>query len=90
MGNAFAFYGDPNTRETERFVRTFDKFFDCLNVRSLDEHRRKRKPNLKPYTSSSDERLTVSIPQNHNHYRLTYKCIFLYLIVAGERLFGVS
>ena len=24
--------------ETERFVRTFDKFFDCLNVRSRDEY----------------------------------------------------
>ena len=46
--------------ETERFVRVFDKFFDCLNVRSPDEHQRRRKPNLKPYTRSDDERLMVS------------------------------
>ena len=38
----------------------FDKFFDCLNVRSPDEHKRRRKPDLKPYTSASDERLHVS------------------------------
>ena len=37
----------------------FDKFFDCLNVRSPDEHKRQRKPDLKPYTSASDERLCV-------------------------------
>ena len=61
VANALAFYGDPNTRETERFVRQFDKFFDCLNVRNLEEHRKRRKPNLKPYTDPEDERLTVSI-----------------------------
>ncbi len=29
--------GDPETFETERFVRIFDKFFDCLNVHSFTE-----------------------------------------------------
>ena len=46
--------------ETERFVRNFDKFFDLMNVRSLDEGVRKRKPILKPYRESSDDRLLVS------------------------------
>jgi len=45
VANALAFYGDRNTRETERFVRQLDKFFDCLNVRNLEEHRKRRKPN---------------------------------------------
>ena len=53
-------YGGEEMVETERFVRMFDKFFDCLNVRSPDEHQRRLKPNLKPYTRSDDERLTVS------------------------------
>jgi len=53
VANALTFYGDPNTRETERFVRQFDKFFDCLNVRNLEEHRKRRKPNLKLYTDST-------------------------------------
>ena len=46
MANALAFYGRSDTKETERFVRFFDKFFDCLNVRGLDEHIKKRKPDL--------------------------------------------
>lgn len=49
-----------NTTETEKFCRMFDKFFDCLNTRSLLEATRKRKPDLKPYFSSKDSRLEVS------------------------------
>ena len=60
MANALKFYGNPDTTETERFVRTIDKFFDCLNVRSPNEYIRKRKENLKPYTDVEDERLSVS------------------------------
>ena len=48
-----------NTKETEKFVRTFDKFFDCLNGRNLKEHILRRKPNLKPYFSPNDGRLEV-------------------------------
>ena len=60
VARALEFYGDAETSETKMFVQIFDKFFDCLNVRNLDEHRKKRKPNLRPYTSPNDERLTVS------------------------------
>ena len=60
MASALEFYGGTETVETQLFVKTFDTFFDCLNVRNLDEHKKKRKPNLKPYRSSDDERLTVS------------------------------
>ena len=59
MADALSFYGYVDTSETERFVRFFDKFFDCLNVRSTDEYIRQRKPNLRPYTEITDERLTV-------------------------------
>ena len=61
VARAFEFYGSSETTETEIFVKTFDKFFDCLNVRNLDEHWKRRKPNLKPYTRSDDERLIVSL-----------------------------
>ena len=54
------FLGDPLTRETEKFIRMFDQYFDCLNVRSTREFQRKRKPNLKPYSSVNDPRFTVS------------------------------
>ena len=60
VANALAFYGNPATKETERFVRNFDKFFDCLNVRCREEYRRRRKANLAPYTQENDERLVVS------------------------------
>lgn len=45
--------------ETGRFAKTFDTFFDCLNVRSPDEHILRRKPNLSPYTQVDDVRFTV-------------------------------
>ena len=47
------------TRETRIFIRTIDKFFDCLNGKSLLRAMLKRKPNLAPYKSASDERLKV-------------------------------
>ena len=37
-----------------------DTFFDCLNGRSKTARTKLRKPNLKPYTQASDERLDVS------------------------------
>lgn len=49
-----------STTEMEKFVRQFDRLFDCLNVRSLSEWKVKAKPDLKPYTSPNDSRLTVS------------------------------
>ena len=59
MADAFAYFGDDLTTETEVFVCNFDRFFDCLNVRSLSEWRTKRKEDLKPYTSPDDNRLKV-------------------------------
>ena len=50
---------DTNNEETEKFCRMFDKFFDCLNTRSLVEAKQKLKPNLNPYFSSEDSRLKV-------------------------------
>ena len=61
VANALKYYGNPETKETERFIRNFDKFFDLLNVRSLEEHKRKNKPNLKPYERADDERLAVRL-----------------------------
>ncbi len=62
VANGLKIYAGPeDTSETEKFVRTFDKFFDCLNGRNLKEHILERKPNLKPYYSPDDERLKVCI-----------------------------
>ena len=59
MADGFAYFGDASMTETETFVRQFDRLFDCLNVRSLSEWKAKAKPDLKPYTSPDDSRLTV-------------------------------
>ena len=57
MANALHFYGLEETKKTEKFVRMFDKFLDCLNVRCCVQH---RKPDLRPYRSPDDGRLKVS------------------------------
>ena len=59
MANAFSYYNDPETSETERFCLMFDQFFDCLNTRSFTEGRRRRKPDLLPYRTSRDTRFEV-------------------------------
>ena len=47
------------SRETRLFIRTIDKFFDCLNGRSTQAGKRSRNPNVDPYASSADERFKV-------------------------------
>ena len=49
----------PETQETRRFVRTFNRFFDMLNVRSLKEGVFKRQPDKSPHKSVDDDRLKV-------------------------------
>ena len=44
--DAFSYFGDPTTKETEKFILMMDRFFDCLNVRSLNQWKEKRKPVL--------------------------------------------
>ncbi len=61
MADALAYFSDESTTETENFVRMFDRFFDCLNVRSLSEWKSKLKPDLQPYTSPDDSRLKVRV-----------------------------
>jgi len=58
VASAFAYYGDPETKETERFVRIFDRFFDMMNTRCLEEEIQKKKPDLKPF-EKGDQRFEV-------------------------------
>ena len=66
VGNAFEYYGLEETQETEIFVRYFDKFFDCLNVRCTSESIHSRKPDLRPYRSPDDPRLKVGRGLNNS------------------------
>jgi hypothetical protein len=55
-------YGeDTDTSETARFCMMFDRFFDCLNVRCMDECVKKRKPDRRPYKYKDDSRLKVQL-----------------------------
>ncbi len=79
VAKAFDYYGDREIRETQRFVATFDKFFDCLNVRSPQEHIKRLKPNLKPYETTDDVRLSVS---SLNFARWCYFVMLLFLLLS--------
>lgn len=49
-------FGPQEAKRTAEFCLKFDKFFDCFNVRNSDEHWKKKKEFLKPYTSATDVR----------------------------------
>ncbi|XP_077861638.1 uncharacterized protein LOC144342249, partial [Saccoglossus kowalevskii] len=57
VANALAAFHANGNQATIKFVRNFDKFFDCLNVRSMKEGINKRKPNLLPFNNPADPRL---------------------------------
>ena len=57
---AFKLIKKEEFQETSIFCHMFDRFFDCLNTRQAGEGKQKRKPDLDPYWSEKDVRLTVS------------------------------
>ena len=56
MSSVLTQFGPPEVSATAEYCKMIDQFFDCLNVRSLDEHLRKRKPLLALFTSIEDNR----------------------------------
>lgn len=57
IANSLEMIYDESVEETVKFVRTMNKFFDCLNVRNPYEGRNKRNPDLNAHTNPEDERL---------------------------------
>ncbi|CAG2208384.1 THAP9 [Mytilus edulis] len=57
VANALELVYGAETSETVCFIRHMNKFFDCLNTRSLYEARNTRNENVAPYTSVDDQRL---------------------------------
>ena len=53
---ALHMYGPHEAAGTSIYCRMLEQFFDCLNVRNTKEAAIKRRPFLKPYISSNDER----------------------------------
>ena len=60
-------FGPPEAEGTAKYCEMVDGFFDCLNVRSTTEHKRKRKPFLAPYRDSQDGR--------YDNDNCSYSCI---------------
>ncbi|XP_033107351.1 uncharacterized protein LOC117109202 [Anneissia japonica] len=56
VANALEAYGKESTESTVKFIRMFDRFFDCLNVSNCFKGIRNRKEELKEYRSSDDWR----------------------------------
>jgi hypothetical protein len=54
-----AAYGGSECEETAKFILLVDRFFDCLNTRSMQESIKNRKPDLMPYSSDKDPRFQV-------------------------------
>ena len=59
VANALKVQGLPHTASTITFIEYVDMFFDCLNVSSLHDGQKKRKPALYPYRDVDDWRFTV-------------------------------
>lgn len=79
VANAFEMEDNQQIKETIRFIRMMDTYFDIMNVRSLNESVFTRKPNLRPFRSSSDDRFKVINTLYHAKLRLS--CIFV--VVRG-------
>jgi len=70
VANALEHTGGDKVKETVKFVRMIDKFFDCLNVNSFTHGKRKRKPFQDPYRSKDDFRIKVHIIIDFTHLKV--------------------
>ena len=59
MAKALRISVGPKAAGTAKFCEMLDKFFDCLNVKNLEEGRQKRNVFKSPYRSTKDFRLKV-------------------------------
>ncbi|CAM1323325.1 Uncharacterised protein r2_g3187 [Pycnogonum litorale] len=75
VGNIMMAYGHQDYSETARFILLCDRFFDCLNTRSLTEAQFKRKPYLKPYTDVNDPRFEFLIKEFIGYFEKWYESI---------------
>ena len=76
------YFQDETTSETREFIRHFDRFFDCMNVRCTSEAVYKRKPDLRPYRDPSDPRFSVS--EQCVLMNIAYMYILKTLILANQ------
>ena len=57
VANALELTSRNTTKETVKFIRHMNKFFDIMNTRNFKESLKKKNENVKPFTSPDDHRL---------------------------------
>lgn len=67
VSQALFLTGGKEAFETAYFIGKIDRLFDCLNVTSICEGKKKRKVFQNPYQSTSDFRVKVHV-YVHVHY----------------------
>ena len=58
FGNTMISPDSPEFAETAKFCCIMDKFFDIVNIHNTSDCKTKSKPNLEPFYSPNDHRLT--------------------------------
>ena len=61
VAEAISLANDTTLKETERFVRKFNKFFDIMNIRCTTEYIRTKNADKKPFYHADDDRLKVAL-----------------------------
>ena len=92
IANALSFYGDSDTKETECFVGIFDRFFDMINSRCLEEEIYKRKPDLALYKSLDDPRFKVLQITNYGAVDIlyTHACMCVHLSSGLNMIYSIT
>ena len=83
VADALTNLNDEKTTEPRLFIRLFDQFFDCLNVKSKLEGVLKRKDSRLPYTHCNDDRFKVC------NSIIAILCSYVLIIVAQEHILEV-
>ena len=52
------FFGTTATYQTTKYCQMLDQFFDCVNIISLEKHKKKTKPFLRPYINENNVRFS--------------------------------
>ena len=84
MATVLREFGGAEASETGHYCELMDRFFDCVNVRSIREGDHKRNPDLKPYYTVDDERLHWLEHVFLKHFIDWKKEVFLNIVVYKE------
>ena len=74
VGEALKVQKRPELERTIEFILTFDKLFDCLNVKSMEAGRKCRNAFKAPYRDNLDFRIGVSALLLEHMWKLHPRC----------------